>query len=148
MNWKRVVSYAGLLILATAGAAFPFGVVEGYMAARGSSVPAGWFYLVQGLAVLAAAVAVFRALAIREPSRPYEHAISTLGASLLVTTPVDILLLGQPFVFWLVGLLGSMLATVIGVAIGRRTSGPVHEATSPPETGGDTTRCSVCRRPY
>lgn len=73
MNYRRIMAFVALLLIATAAASFPFGFVRGFLAHSGSSPPL-WLLPIQALAVLIASIVVIATLAKRQREKTWEHA--------------------------------------------------------------------------
>ena len=108
MHWKRVATYAVVLVVATSLVYVPFEM--------------GWFDLGQGISAWLAVAAVFFVLARRHPQRVWRHAAAALAAFLLIEFVLvlpAILSQGVPLDS-LPRLLWKLPAMLVGVAIGRR----------------------------
>lgn len=114
MNLRRVLAFVAVLFIATAGAAFPFGFIRGFLAASGHAPPL-WLVPAQGLAVVVAAMAVMTSLAKRQLQRTWEHALLVTVLAWLISFPMNVLLLGQPWPVWFRGII--VLAVVLGLSV-------------------------------
>ncbi len=119
MNWKRIALFVLLLFVATAAAAFPFGFIEGFLAAQGKTPPA-WVLVGQAIAVPVAAIIVFALLAVRQSTKAFAHASVAGLLSWLLTFPINVLIFGFPAAQWFAGVFVVAIAIVIGVPIGAR----------------------------
>ena len=116
MNWKRILIFVLINYLATAGAAFPFGFIEGFLTARQTPVPT-WVPLSQELAVLVAAAIVFYLFSRRQRSRLWLHAFMVAVIGWLVSFPVNVLALGQSVATWGYSLLFLLASLIAGVSL-------------------------------
>lgn len=126
MNVKRIAVFVGILFLATAAAAFPFGFIRGYVQASGR-IPPGWLVLGQALAVPIASILVIALLAKRQQVKTWDHAWTVAIGAWLMSFPINVLLLRQPIQTWFVGVYVMCVAVVLGVPFGtylRRLSRP------------------------
>ena len=118
MNVRRILVFTLVLWLATALAAFPFGFIEGFLRATGHAKP-WWIPFGQGIAVPVAAAAVIAALAKRQSERTWEHAWAVAAFTLLLTLPLNVVVMGQPVTQWVGGAVVLLVVVVpIGVLIG------------------------------
>lgn len=117
MNSRRILAFVGILFVATAAAAFPFGFIRGYLGATGRTPP-GWLSVAQGLAVPVAAMVVIAILAKRQLVKTWEHACIVVAGAWLLTFPLNVMLLGQPWVAWLRGVIALILVLALGVPLG------------------------------
>jgi hypothetical protein len=124
MNWPRIFRFVALLFLVGAVSGFFGGTIDGIAAgwssAAGTPPPTWpqWFTMI--LSTLAAAV-VFTSLAKRQLERPWHHSTAVATISCLLSLVLEIFLLGQPTVQWLITILLTVVSMCAGVAIGVRT---------------------------
>jgi hypothetical protein len=117
MNFRRILAFVGILFVATAAAAFPFGFIRGHFLATGHSTP-HWTIVGQALAVPLAAIAVIAALAKREVVRPWAHAWIVVIVAWLFSFPLNVMLLRQPWLAWLRDLIALCVMVSIAVPLG------------------------------
>jgi hypothetical protein len=136
MNHRRILAFVALLLVVTAAASFPFGFIRGFLAHSTGSEPPLWLLPAQALAVLIASIAVIAILAKRQREKTWEHAWNVAIVSWLVSFPLNVLLLRQPWLVWARGFVVLTLVVFVGVPLGvylRRFSGNSFE----PQPGHD-----------
>lgn len=117
MNWKRVVFFVLLLILATAAAAFPFGLMARFIARQGEPLPP-WLFYGQAVAVPLASVLVFALLAMRQRERTFAHAWAVGIGAWIVSFPINVLWLNQRLSGSIAGLVIIGIVVPVGTFIG------------------------------
>jgi|GEM_PF-2336365 len=134
MNWKRIGIYTAILFCATALAAFPFGVVVGFVEVNSRPAPQ-WAYWGEMLAVPAAAVMVFMCLAKVQAVKTWEHAVMVGLLTWLASLPLNVGLLGVSFLAWAMGVVFLALTIGLGVPLGilwrNRDPGPAGDCGPP-----------------
>ncbi len=118
MNWKRIAVFVGMLFLATGAASFPFGFIQGLLAAQHRQVP-GWVPVAQMMAVPVAAAGVFYLLARRQADRPWGHALAVATLAWLLSFPLNVVALGRPFIEWALEIIVGLVALGVGVGIAK-----------------------------
>jgi len=117
MRWKTVAAYVLVLFVISGLISVPFGMVLGHYVGNRWRVPAvvpiSW-----GATVLAACLLVFVHLGKRQTSRIYAHALAVAGVSWIVAFPGNVLLVGQPAVYWALGILPLAATAVLGAFVG------------------------------
>jgi hypothetical protein len=116
-NWRRVGIFVLICVVATAAAAFPFGFISGFSAARGE-VPAHWLPIGQAIAVVGSGIVVTCMLVRKLSSRPWIHAWA-MGLSVwLLSYPINVLGFRAPVSAWIAGLPSVCVMVIIGVPLG------------------------------
>jgi len=119
MNWKRIIIYVGILFLATAVAAFPFGFIVGFLQAAGKVAPL-WITLGQAVAISLTSILVFAHLAKRQREKTFLHAWCVGIGAWLISFPINVLFLRQPILVWIAGIILIAVTLLIGVLIGSK----------------------------
>ena len=117
MNWKRVAIFIVLLLLGTACAAFPVGVIHGILMRANGQVPR-WVPVVQAFAVQGAILLVGGGLGFVQRERLVLHGLAVGVGSWLVSFPINVLLFKQPLVTWAAGIIGIIVFLGVGCALG------------------------------
>ena len=134
MNWKRIITFAAILFVATAAAAFPFGFLRGFLNAVGHS-PSSWLPFAQGVAVWLAGICVFAAFAKRQTLQVWQHGFVLVAVTWLVSYPINVLLLGTTLIAWAESLVVLLIPLAIGIPIGRRLAAEGKAAAEPAVEG-------------
>lgn len=117
MNWKRILKFAIILVLATAVAAFSFGFAIGALFVLNQPIPA-WIPIAQKFAVPITAMIVFIIFAQKQESRTWQHSLLVAFFAVIISFPLNLFIFGQYIFSGIKNMVVLIIMLSIGTLIG------------------------------
>jgi len=117
MNWKLLWKYTGLIFAATLLVGFFSGLIGNLFIKTGEQNQI-LFVILTALANLAVIAIAFAKLFLEQRDRAIIHALAVVALCWLISLPLNVILLGQPFAQWASTIIVLLPTAAVGVGAG------------------------------